>query len=223
MQRRPRRINVCFHGIGQPQRTLEPGEDRYWITKDSFRRILDVLAERPEVHISFDDSNDSDLVHALPELVDRGLRATYFVLAGRFGAAGSLDEDDVRELAGHGMSIGSHGMDHRSWRGMDADAADREFVEARERIGAVIGRPITEAAVPRGQYDRTALRRLRESGYEHVHTSDRRHASAGAWLQPRFSVVDTDTVETVRRNVLAPQPTLRRVERAAVGVIKRLR
>ena len=223
MNRHPARVNVCFHGVGAPARTLESGEDRYWVTTDSFRRILDVLVDRPEVRISFDDGNASDVEHALPQLVERGLTATYFVLAGRLGSPGSLDEDGLRELTSHRMAVGTHGMEHRSWRGMDPATARRELADARDRISAVVGRSVTEAAAPMGQYDRAALRRLRALGYRHVHTSDRRHASPQAWLQPRFSVVASDTPETIRDEVLAPQPMPRRIERTAVGLAKRLR
>ena len=29
-------VNVCFHGIGTPDRELEPGEDKYWISTELF-------------------------------------------------------------------------------------------------------------------------------------------------------------------------------------------
>jgi peptidoglycan/xylan/chitin deacetylase (PgdA/CDA1 family) len=215
--------NVCFHGIGEPRRELEPGEGRYWIGVDEFHRILDAVADHPEVRISFDDGNTSDVAYGLPALRERGLTATFFVLAGRLGDLGSLDEDDVRQLADEGMTIGSHGMDHASWRRMDTATATRELVEARERLSATVGTPVTEAACPRGQYDRRALGQLRRAGYDAVHTSDRAAARDGAWLQPRFSVVDDDTAETIRRDVLTPPTTVRRLERSAARFVKRWR
>ena len=112
-------VNLCFHGIGTPARDTEPGEDAYWISTDLYRRVLDVVAEDPHVRISFDDGNASDVEIGLPGLVERGLTATFFVLAGRLDQPGSLAVDDVRALATAGMRIGSHGMDHRPWRGLD--------------------------------------------------------------------------------------------------------
>src|SRR5215510_10937302 len=103
-------INILFHGVGTPQRELEPDEEHYWVSEDRFRSILDELAVISGVRISFDDGNASDAEIALPALLERGLRADFFVLAGRLGATGSLDDDDVRQLARHGMNIGSHGM-----------------------------------------------------------------------------------------------------------------
>lgn len=216
-------VNVCFHGVGLPRRELEPGEEGYWIGTAEFVRILDLLAGRDEVRLSFDDGNWSDLEHALPALRERDLTATFFVIAGRLGKPGSLDDDAVRHLHDQGMTIGSHGMDHRSWRGVAGDTMLRELVEARERISEVTGRPVTEAAFPRGQYDRLALRHLRRLGYDAVHTSDRRRARTGAWLQPRYSVRATDTAESILGGVVAPPSLARRAERAVTCSVKRLR
>lgn len=216
-------INVCFHGIGAPARVLEPGEAPYWISEGSYLDILDVLADDPRVRISFDDANVSDVLIGLPGLLERRLRATFFVLAGRLDRPGSLRAADVRELASHGMGIGTHGMDHRPWRGLDAASRRRELEDARRVIREVSGQPVTEAALPLGRYDRDLLGHLRALGYTAVHTSDRRWARGGDWLQPRFSVRDGDTAASVRESVLDPQSPTRRAERALVGTVKRWR
>ena len=106
---------------------------------------------------------------------------------------------------------------------MPGPVAPRRLDEARGRLGAVAGTPVDEAALPLGRYDRRVLAALRSRGYRAVHTSDRRRARAGAWLQPRFSVRRTDTVDTVREQMLTPAPPVRRARAAAVGVVKRYR
>lgn len=219
----PPTLNVCFHGIGTPGRDLEPGEAEYWITPDAYREILDVIADDPRVHISFDDGNRSDLVHGLPALLERGLTATFFVLAGRLDQPGSLGRDDVRGLVESGMGIGTHGMDHRPWRGLDEGARRRELVEAREVLAGVSGTPVDEAALPLGRYDRALLGELRRLGYRAVHTSDRRWGREERWLQPRFSARRDDTAQSIRDQVLTAPAVVRRIERAAVCTLKRWR
>lgn len=216
-------INVCFHGVGEPGRALEPGEGGYWVDPDRFRRILDEVATWPATRLSFDDGNASDLEYALPALVERSLTADFFVLAGRFGAPGSLGEAGVRELRAAGMRIGTHGMAHRSWRGLDPGAQREEFEVARERIAAAVGEPVDTAACPLGQYDRRVLGSLRRLGYTRVFTSDRRRARAGAWLQPRHSVRRHDTPESLRATVLARPALHHQARSAAAGIVKRLR
>ncbi|HOZ57554.1 MAG TPA: polysaccharide deacetylase family protein [Nakamurella multipartita] len=218
-----RALNICFHGIGNPARTLEPGEDRYWISVDEFHRILDEIATWPDVRISFDDGNASDVEIGFPALVERGLTATFFVLAGRFGERGSLSETDVIELHRGRMKIGTHGMDHVPWRRMSNAVRDRELVQARQRIAEVAGTDILEAALPLGQYDRKLLADLKGLGYRAVHTSDRRAARRGRWIQPRFSVTRVDTVQSLRDSALKPPPLTKSLELSVKGVLKRLR
>lgn len=218
-----RQVNICFHGIGTPYRELEPGEAEYWITIEEFYRILDEVMTWPLVRLSFDDGNSSDVDVGLPALRDRGLGATFFLLAGRLGVTGSVDHDGARELGRQGMSIGSHGMDHRSWRGMNNDLRDRELVESREVLSQTVGREVSSAAIPLGIYDRRLLGDLRGLGYRSVHTSDRRHARVGAWLQPRFSVRAHDTAASLRATVGARPSMVEYARLQAVGVVKRLR
>ncbi|RPF26080.1 polysaccharide deacetylase family protein [Georgenia muralis] len=215
--------NLCFHGIGSPNREREPGESSYWVDQETFSRVLDVVAARSDVRLSFDDGNASDLAVALPELVDRGLNATFFPVAARLDRPGNLTRTDVRALVTAGMTVGSHGMHHRSWRGMDAAAMSDELDRARSEIAAAAGRPVTAAACPLGAYDRTVLLALRRRGYEAVYTSDRAGALERAWLQPRFSVRATDDVEDVRAVLERSSGAARAVRAAARIVAKSLR
>ena len=114
-----RSINLTFHGIGDPGRRLDPGEQAVWVSRAQFLSLLACAEGREDVAITFDDGNASDLEHALPALRERGLRATFFVVAGRLGTPRFLDERGVRALAAAGMEIGCHGMSHPPWRGLD--------------------------------------------------------------------------------------------------------
>ncbi|MDH2414830.1 polysaccharide deacetylase family protein [Nocardioides sp. CER19] len=218
-----RLVNICLHGIGRPARPMEPGEDAYWIDPSLFEQVLDVAASDPRVRISFDDGNASDLALGLPALRERGMTATFFVLAGRLDRPGSLSSADVRELVDAGMRIGTHGMDHVPWRGLSDASLRRELVDARIAIAEAAGTPVLDAALPLGRYDRRVLDALRREGYLSVHTSDRRWARDGAWLQPRFSVHSDDTPDSVRQRVLATPSVIERAKRGAIGLVKRYR
>lgn len=191
--------NLCFHGVGVPGRVLEPGEARYWVDADRFSALLDVVEGRPDVRLSFDDGNASDVAVALPALRRRGLRAAFFVVAGRLDRSGSLRTADVRALAEAGMTVGTHGLGHRPWRGMDGATRHAELVEARDRIAEAASRPVAAAALPLGRYDRALLTELRRLGYARVYSSDALPAREDAWLQPRTSVeAGTDPAALVR-------------------------
>ncbi|MEX0746107.1 MAG: hypothetical protein WD118_10945, partial [Phycisphaeraceae bacterium] len=68
-------VYINFHGIGAVSRPLDPGEDTVWITAEQFEEILDVLQGRPNVYLTFDDGNHSDVEIALPALKRRSMTA----------------------------------------------------------------------------------------------------------------------------------------------------
>lgn len=215
-------INLCFHGIGTTSTEREPGEAQYWVTRRNFLEILDEVRDEPRVALSFDDGNRSDTEIALPALVERGMRANFFALAGRLGDPRSLAAEDLQELRAAGMSLGSHGWAHVPWRGLDATQAQRELVEARETLASASNGPITTAALPLGRYDRKLLSQLRDGGYDRVFTSDRFPARPAAWLQARYSVTASDTrasVSTIIKHRLSRDD----VRGVIASVAKRLR
>jgi peptidoglycan/xylan/chitin deacetylase (PgdA/CDA1 family) len=190
--------NLTFHGVGDPPRELAPGEAKVWVDTDRLLDILDAAAGRDDVCITFDDGNRSDVEVALPALLERDMKATFFVLGARLGTPDYLGEDDVRSLVAVGMTIGSHGMRHRDWRRCADDELTEELVASRRILGEVAGTPITQTSIPFGSYDRRVLSHVRQTGgYERVYTSDGGTARPSDWLQPRRSVTKADDSASV--------------------------
>lgn len=216
-------INICFHGIGAPARELEPNEEGYWISRDLYLRIIDEVQGRKDIALSFDDGNVSDIEIGLPPLLDSGIAATFFVLAARIDRPGSLSSDEIRHLSTAGMQIGSHGMNHVPWRGLTPEKEHQEFSEARAVIANVVGRDVSQAALPLGRYDRRVLGALRKRGYDRVFSSDRRRARPGAWFQPRYSVHREDTIDSIRAEILSAPRLPDSILSYAKGTMKRLR
>jgi peptidoglycan/xylan/chitin deacetylase (PgdA/CDA1 family) len=181
---------------------LEPGEQDVWLSRDAFHRHLDAAARHDRVLITFDDGNESDFEVALPALLARGVRAIFFIIAGRVDHPRYLKRDQLTALVDAGMTIGSHGMDHRPWRRMDHDTAVKEVVTAKAQLEKLTGRPIHDAACPYGSYDRKGLAALRAAGLRRVFTSDKGPAQADQWLQARTSIRRNDPPDLVDRLVL---------------------
>jgi peptidoglycan/xylan/chitin deacetylase (PgdA/CDA1 family) len=181
-------VNLTFHGVGPRARTLGAGEQEVWLALPRFLSLLDAIAGQPDVTISFDDGNESDVEHALPALQARGLHASFFLVADRIGKPGFAGAGDVRRLRAAGMSIGCHGMRHRPWRGLDRAALRDELVDARAVLEEILEQPVTTASCPFGAYDRRVLSALRRYGYQRVYTSDGGTAAPGSWLQQRNTV-----------------------------------
>jgi peptidoglycan/xylan/chitin deacetylase (PgdA/CDA1 family) len=216
-------VTVNFHGIGAPERALEPGEAPYWIGAERFAGIVERIAAHPardRIRVTFDDGNRSDRTIALPCLQARGIPADVFVLTGRIGTPGALDEGDIAALDAAGIGIGSHGIDHRDWSALDPAALEREVAGSKAALEALLGRPVTAAAVPFGRYDAGVLRALRRAGYGAVWTSDGGPADEGAFLRPRTSIRRDMTdaeIDAILDGRLAPLRRLRR----ALGMARR--
>ncbi len=218
-----RYVNLTFHGVGPLTRSVESGEREVWISNEQFTAVLDAVRDRPDVRLTFDDGNASDLAIGLPALRERGLTATFFVLAGRLEEPGFLSAEDVALLVAEGMTIGTHGMQHRSWRTLSPAELHEELVLARQTLEDVAGRWIDAAAIPFGRYDRRILSALRRRGYERVFTSDGGPADANRWLQPRTSLRITHTAADLEAILSPPRSSLHGALRSAKLTLKRWR
>jgi peptidoglycan/xylan/chitin deacetylase (PgdA/CDA1 family) len=212
-------LNLTFHGIGDPPSHVDDGERQVWLTADMFRGVLDRVRDRGDVRLMFDDGNSSDATIALPALAERGLTATFFLVAGRVGKPGFVGADDVRALLDAGMEIGSHGMMHRPWRHLSAAQLNVELQEARSALEEYVGNRVTAAACPFGAYDRRVLRALRVIGFNRVFTSDGGRANPSAWLQPRNTVRPFRNAEALA-GLLDGRPGAGSVARGTKGRIK---
>lgn len=131
------------------------------------------------VAITFDDAFASVLEVAVPLLVERGLRATVFCVAGHLGGhndwpsapAGALRRplaraEDLRALAGQGFEIGSHGMVHAPLTDDDPTLLRRELVESREKLEDVAQTSVSSYSYPYGARPVAAARTLVEATYD---------------------------------------------------------
>ncbi|MFM7133876.1 MAG: polysaccharide deacetylase family protein [Planctomycetota bacterium] len=196
---------LTFHGIGAPHRGVEGAELAYWIDAGFYRAILDLVKDRRDVSITFDDGNRSDVDIALPELRARGLSAEFFVCAGRLASDEYLSPEDIRTLLREGMSVGSHGWSHVRWRGLSKTEQAREWPEAIRALSAHTTAPVTTAACPFGEYDRTVIAGLRGAGVRRIYTSDCAWTHEAATFVPRFTVTREHRVDDIRAMLERPR------------------
>jgi peptidoglycan/xylan/chitin deacetylase (PgdA/CDA1 family) len=221
---------LLFHGLGEPHHLVGPEELPYWLSAASFDHMLDQVLESsngigPGITITFDDGNASDAYLAFPALSKRALRASFFVCAGRIGKKHYLDGAMIKDLMEGGMSIGSHGMDHRDWRRLDPLALEAEVDDARRKLEDLIQRPVTTAAIPFGSYDRRVLNRLvcDRQEWECIYTSDRGIANGFAKIKPRETIDATMKDECLIHTLSAGPRRSLRLRRGLARLYKRLR
>jgi peptidoglycan/xylan/chitin deacetylase (PgdA/CDA1 family) len=152
------------------------------------------------VGITFDDGYAGVIRHALPAMRRFGATATVFVVADRIGAVNDwdggelalLDGPDLAALAGAGWEIGAHGARHVPLAGVADETLRDEVGGSRERLAAVLGRPVDGFCYPYGSMDPAARAAVTAAGYRYACAVDAPRAALGAAAVPRIYVGQRD-------------------------------
>ncbi|MEQ8231180.1 MAG: polysaccharide deacetylase family protein [Gammaproteobacteria bacterium] len=96
-----------------------------------------------------------------------------------------LDADDLRALAGAGMEIGSHTVNHAMLTGLDDAEARTELVRSRTLLETALDAPVTHLAYPNGpcdpvNFDARVAALASAAGYRSAVTSRRGALTQGA-------------------------------------------
>lgn len=164
-------------------------------------RAYEQRATRGLVGLTFDDGYADFPRQVLPVLRAYGFTATLYVVAGRMGGHNSWDADaprkplvtadQVRQLAGAGVEIGSHGLSHRRMTGLVEEDLATETRRSRDVLESVVQEPVTGFCYPYGAVDDAAERAVAAAGYEYG--AGICHQSATSrWALPRCYVGERD-------------------------------
>ncbi len=117
------------------------------------------------VVLTFDDGYDDGYAVAFPLLRRYGFTAAFFIVTSTVGTPGHMTAAQLREMAGAGMEIESHGQHHLDFTQFSTPAARGELSRSREIISGWSGRPVTFFAYPAGRFSPALERVLGELGY----------------------------------------------------------
>lgn len=73
--------------------------------------------------------------------------------------------DEVREMAGGGIEIGSHGCSHRILTHLPDEEVRQELMNSKTKLDQVLGRPVTSFSYPNGDYDKYVMATVAQAGY----------------------------------------------------------
>jgi peptidoglycan/xylan/chitin deacetylase (PgdA/CDA1 family) len=140
------------------------------------------------VLLTFDDGYSSFADIVVPELVQRGMTATVFVVVNSIGGVNAWDADLGRPLVplmdakviesviAAGMKVGVHGLDHDDLRTHDDSRVIRDARDAREEVSRRFGVNPVAFCYPFGRYESRLLPLIKQAGYDvalSIHTEQR--------------------------------------------------
>ena len=206
---------LMYHGVpapGAPCGYFDVPRATFAQQLDAIRELglvgtsLEALLAAPParaVAITFDDAERSNSTEAVPELLARGMRGTFFVVTSWVGRAGTCSWSDLREMHDAGMSIQSHTRTHPFLSTLPDAEAREECRRSREELEQHLGAGVTTLSLPNG--DAPASWRAEafgSLGYQRVATSAwgpnlarpavvRRYTVRAATTLPRFRELAT--------------------------------
>jgi Predicted xylanase/chitin deacetylase len=120
------------------------------------------------ITVTFDDGTHDFITDALPVMVRLQLPATLYVSPARIGTVGFLQWDEVLEISRAGVTIGSHGLDHRSLGSLDAAELWRQVSDSRKQLEDRLGLSVESLAYPYGtmrDFNENVKVQVRKAGY----------------------------------------------------------
>ncbi len=137
------------------------------------------------VVLSFDDGCENFYENALPVLESFGYPAIVYAIAGLAGGVAEWMSEDghptpplmsfarLREIAGRGIEVGSHGDGHVRLAGLPAERLLAEVAGSRDRLEQELGRAVMHFCYPYGSHDLAAIEAVADAGYESAVTCQR--------------------------------------------------
>lgn len=120
-----------------------------------------------------------------------GARNTWDRQLANLSALRIADAEQLADMDRGPWEVASHALRHVDLRTLASDRRRHELAEARERLSALLGRPVGALAYPYGDHDAAVRRDTRRAGYSLAFTVDRGN-SADPFQLPRRMVSGRD-------------------------------
>lgn len=149
---------LTYHSIGgEPSVVATPADlfarQMEWLAGSGMLVVgLEEALEKPgTVALTFDDGYRDFLTAALPVLQRFGFPATLFAVTGYCQAGGGwMNWQELREVAGAGVSIGAHSVDHADLSRVNPEEAKRQLGDSRRMLEDRLGVAVRTCSYPFG-------------------------------------------------------------------------
>lgn len=130
------------------------------------------------VVLTFDDGYQNFADHAFPVLQAHGFPATVYMITGLIGdrarwlaedgrhAPDMLDGPAIRNLADHGITFGSHTVNHPRLSRLQPAQVRAELTQSKAQLEDVLGKPVDHFCYPYGDYNPATRGAVIDAGYQ---------------------------------------------------------
>ena len=125
------------------------------------------------VVITFDDGYEDNYTYAFKYLKEFNFSATIFVITDLIGKEGYLTWDQLREMEGYGITIGSHTTSHMYLPGTPLSWQEYQIKESKSMLEGKLGHPIDYFAYPSGGFSDGTKDIVQGAGYQAACTTNR--------------------------------------------------
>jgi peptidoglycan/xylan/chitin deacetylase (PgdA/CDA1 family) len=139
--------------------TVLPNQLREYLLHDA------PLPEKP-VMITFDDTRGEQFSIGASEMDKYGFKGVFFVMTVSINRPNYLTKDEIKNLSDSGHVIAAHTWDHHMVTKYTGDDWNTQLVKPKKKLEDIIGRPVTYFAYPFGLWNKEAITKVKESGYQ---------------------------------------------------------
>lgn len=182
---------LAYHDIGSPRQY--PGGDRSpavlpenfaWQMEYLSRHRYEVITleeslynetRRPhrQVILTFDDGFDNFYTEAYSILRHYGFPATVFVITDCINQPGWLSLDQIKEIARHGITIGSHTKNHSYLPSLSEEEIKNQIIGSKRLLEDMLHMPVDFISYPNGGFTPLVQTIVRRAGYSAGFTTNR--------------------------------------------------
>lgn len=181
---RPEIPVLCYHQIRDWRGNESRGVKDMVVPPDHFKKQLQILADSgyhtilpDELYayltsgkqlppksfmLTFDDSDLDQYKIALPEMKKHGFKGVFFIMTVSLGRSIYMSKEQVKELSDDGQVIGLHTWDHQDVRKYKDGDWEKQIVQPKKELEALIGKPVQYFAYPFGAWNKEAIPELKK-------------------------------------------------------------
>ncbi len=199
-----------YHAVGDLN-DIEGSDPHYAVSSELFRKQVSVigesiplakqLADQNQITqhcITFDDGHLSNFTVAFPILLEKNLRAEFYINTAFVGTKDYMNWEQLREMQEAGMSIQSHGHHHDYFSDLTIQKIESELSTSKNLIEENLSSPVTVFAPPGGRFDQRVEKMAKQLGYRCIATSVPGVVNnSKAFTFPRFAIIHTTSAATV--------------------------